>query len=133
MLLLLAGCTPDAGAAQKSGDGELRHDLAPLTERFPQLGEPESAEWVSGTLGDAPGPSLYWIDAVVVLSPEDYAALADGYELEETTEPDAEVGLPDGPLLRSDQLDAAYSLEEFQSEVFLDDASRSLVLITIFE
>lgn len=51
----------------------MRTDLAPLTKRFPGIGEPVSAHWQSGTLGDArtaPGPSTYWIDGVVELTPQ---------------------------------------------------------------
>ena len=50
-----------------------RSDLDPLTSRFPDLGDPVSATWQSGTLGDdrtAPGPSTYWIDAVITVDPE---------------------------------------------------------------
>ncbi|MCT1618853.1 hypothetical protein [Janibacter hoylei] len=50
-----------------------RSDVEPLTQRFPDLGDPVSATWQSGTLGDsrtAPGPSTYWIDAAVTVEPE---------------------------------------------------------------
>ena len=135
LLLVLTGCAGEPAPAEKAGSGEVRHDLEPLTERFEQLGEPEEATWLSGTMGDerAPGPSLYWIDAVVVLPTEAFEELAATYELEEAPAPDAEVELPDGPLLRSDDLDAEFSQGPFRSGVFLDEASRSVVLITIFE
>ena len=66
------------GAASKSGDGTLRTDLEPLTTRFAALGAPVSAQWSSGTMGDSrvPGPSTYWIDAVVVVSPDVASRLA---------------------------------------------------------
>lgn len=50
--------------------GQLRTDLEPLTKRFPALDTPEQVRWLSGTYGDgrAPGPSTYWIDAVITLS-----------------------------------------------------------------
>lgn len=53
--------------AQKSGDGVLGADIEPLTKRFAELGTPVKVHWKSGTLGSdaAPGPSSYWIDAVV--------------------------------------------------------------------
>ena len=135
LLLVLGGCAAEATPAEKTGSGEIRHDLDPLIERFSQLGEPESAEWRSGTIGSdrVPGPSLYWIDAVIELSADDYQQLATAYELEKAAVPDAEVGLPEGPLLRSDELDAAFSLDEYRSDVYLDEASRSLVLLTQFE
>ncbi|SMC48394.1 hypothetical protein [Janibacter indicus] len=77
-LLTLAGCgwgsepelpTEPTKAVDERGT---RTDLDPLTSRFPDLGEPVSATWQSGTLGDdrsAPGPSTYWIDAVVTVEP----------------------------------------------------------------
>jgi len=133
VVLLLAGCATVPAPAEKSGSGEVRHDLAPLTDRFPQLGEPESATWLSGTMGDAPGPSLYWIDAVIVLAPEEFDTLQEGSTLEQVPAPEAEVDLPAGPLLRSDELDAEFSQDEFQTEIYLDEASRSVVLITLFE
>lgn len=133
VVLLLAGCATVPAPAEKSGSGEVRHDLDPLTDRFPQLGEPESATWLSGTMGDAPGPSLYWIDAVIVLSPAEFDTLQEGSTLEQVPAPETEVDLPAGPLLRSDELDAEFSQDEFQTEIYLDEASRSVVLITLFE
>jgi len=58
-------------AAEKSGTGETRTDLEPLTKRFSALGDPVAATWISGTMGssDVPGPSTYWIDAVVEVTP----------------------------------------------------------------
>ncbi len=49
----------------------MRTDLEPLTKRFSALGGPVSATWMSGTMGDArvPGPSTYWLDAIVELAP----------------------------------------------------------------
>ena len=73
-LLMVAGCGSAGGQpAEKSVDGRgMRTDLDPLTKRFPRIGDPVSAQWQSGTLGDdrVPGPSTYWIDAVVELDPE---------------------------------------------------------------
>ena len=50
--------------------GGLRTDSDPLTKRYAVLGTPRGVTWVSGTVGDerVPGPSTYWIDAVVVLA-----------------------------------------------------------------
>ncbi|MDR2896394.1 MAG: hypothetical protein LBV30_07065 [Propionibacteriaceae bacterium] len=57
--------------AQKEGSGELRTDAQPLITRFPLIGQPESVAWYSGTMsGDAPGPSTYWIDAVITVTPD---------------------------------------------------------------
>jgi len=78
---MLAGCSPvtvptptlsetsTQAVAEKSGTGERRNDVEPLVRRFPLLGQPVAAVWYSGTMGsdDAPGPSTYWIDAVVTV------------------------------------------------------------------
>jgi hypothetical protein len=80
-LALLSGCSLVPSGSDDGGDGPvknvdergLRTDLDPLTKRFPAIGQPTSATWESGTLGDsraAPGPSTYWIDAVVALEPQ---------------------------------------------------------------
>lgn len=78
-LLALAGCAGGSGerspseATKRVDERGTRTDLDPLTARFPDLGDLVSATWQSGTLGDdrtAPGPSTYWIDAVVTVEPE---------------------------------------------------------------
>jgi hypothetical protein len=142
--LLLSGCaasTPEP--AERSGSGELRHDLEPLTDRFPTLADTADttdATWMSGTLGDdrVPGPSTYWIDAVVTLDEADYAALQAEVDAQPTTDaPDVDAGLedelPDGPFLRSDALDTLFSPDGYASTVFLDDATRTIVLSSRFE
>ncbi|MCL2490908.1 MAG: hypothetical protein FWF36_09375, partial [Propionibacteriaceae bacterium] len=54
---------------KKHTRGQRRTDLEPLTKRFPLLGSPVAAIWYSGQMGDdsIPGPTTYWIDAVVTL------------------------------------------------------------------
>ena len=76
-LVVLSGCGVGGGDAPGPSkvvdERGMRTDLAPLTKRFPGIGEPVSAHWQSGTLGDArsaPGPSTYWIDGVVELTPQ---------------------------------------------------------------
>jgi len=132
-VLLLAGCST-AGVAEKNGSDELRTDVAPLTDRFPEL-DPVSVEWKSGTLGSdsAPGPSTYWIDAVIELDDEDFAAYVDAHDLQPAAAPDDfEAPLPSGDLQRADTLDEQFSFGEFRSEVYLEAESRSLVLSTVF-
>ncbi len=55
--------------ANKQGDGIIRHDLEPIISRFPVFSNAVSSMWLSGTIRDdrVPGPSTYWIDAVIVL------------------------------------------------------------------
>jgi hypothetical protein len=154
---LLAGCasspSPDrttaasasvSDSATRSGTGEIRHELGPLTDRFPQLATALSATWMSGTMGDerVPGPSTYWIDAVVVLDEAGYAelrALAPGEAGSdaEAELPDLDAGLddalPPGPLVRSSALDDAFSQDGRSTQVFLDDATSSVVLTSRFQ
>lgn len=53
--------------AAKTGDGKIRNELDPIVKRFPMLKNAKSIQWTSGVMGDPamPGPSLYWIDAVI--------------------------------------------------------------------
>ncbi|WP_285028430.1 hypothetical protein [Plantibacter sp. ME-Dv--P-122b] len=154
---VLAGCasspSPDrttaatasaSDSATRSGTGEIRHQLGPLTDRFPQLATALSATWMSGTMGDerVPGPSTYWIDAVVVLDEAGYAelrALAPGEagSSEEAELPDLDAGLddalPPGPFARSSALDDAFSQDGRSTQVFLDDATSSVILTSRFQ
>ncbi|WP_139205418.1 hypothetical protein [Plantibacter sp. MMLR14_011] len=154
---LLAGCasspSPDrttaasasaSESATRSGTGEIRHELGPLTDRFPQLASALSATWMSGTMGDerVPGPSTYWIDAVVVLDEAGYAelrALAPdeagsdvGAELPDL-DPGLDDALPPGPFVRSSALDDAFSQDGRVTQVFLDDATSSVVFTSRFQ
>lgn len=148
---LLSGCTPTptpepvtssrAAAASREGTGEVRHDLAPLIKRFPQLQGAESATWLSGSLGEGrvPGPTTYWIDAVVVLDASSYAALRAKADASAETadlpdlDPGLDASLPAGPFARADTLDEDFSAAERSTVVFLDDSTRSVVLSTRFE
>lgn len=102
--------------APKNGTGELRHDLEPLTRRFGALGQPQGATWMSGTTGSAavPGPSTYWIDAVVQLAPAQAAALRQRHALQASATGPALVPgltghLPAGPWQVAASLDDALS------------------------
>jgi len=125
---------------QRSGTGELRTDLPPLTSRFGLLEAAESATWLSGRMGDdsVPGPSTYWIDAIVTLPEADYQALLADYKaVESTTPPTVESPLdeqlPDGQYLASPELDAAFSQDTFRSTVHLSADGRTLVLRSVFQ
>ena len=154
LLLTLAGCDridpapaavpgnreptmPLASIAQKNGTGELRSELEPLLKRFPQLGRPLGAKWMSGTMGDArvPGPSTYWIDAVVTLQPEHATWLRRQYAvLPAGVAPEVVAGLrplPQGPWERSAALDAALSQQGFQGKALL--SGDQLVLTALGE
>ncbi|MFC6094507.1 hypothetical protein [Saccharothrix lopnurensis] len=133
---VLGGGSVEGAAAPKSGTGELRTDLAPLVKRFPVLDSPDTARWMSGTFGrsDVPGPSTYWIDAVVTLSPDAVERLVSAYAPTEVGEvPDVVEGmrdrLPSGPFLTGDALDAAFDHERWYASAYLDPGSRELVLV----
>lgn len=151
LALVLAGALSACGApapaerepsssAVRSGSGELRHDLGPLTDRFSPLGSATTATWMSGTLGDdrVPGPSSYWIDAVVTLPAADFDALRSQTDAQRTDDtpsvsPDLEAALPSGPFLRSDALDEIFSEDGRSSVVFLDEETDSVVLTSRFQ
>jgi len=124
----------------KAGTGEVRHDLEPLASRIPALSGVADATWLSGTLGDAsaPGPSLYWIDAVVTL-PEGVAdGLRESLALTSATAEPAVVDalepqLPTGGLLEGAALDDAFSAGKWQSTAFLEADGDRLVLVMVGE
>jgi hypothetical protein len=127
---------PPASIAQKNGTGELRSDLPPLLKRFPLLGRPDGVQWMSGTMGDprVPGPSTYWIDAVVQLQPEHAAWLRRQYAVQPGGDrPDVVDGLrallPAGPWSRSAALDAALSQQGFGGKAYL--SGDRLVLVAM--
>jgi hypothetical protein len=124
----------------KAGTGEVRHDLQPLVSRIPALADVPEATWLSGTLGDpsAPGPSLYWIDAVVTL-PE---GVADGLRESLNLTPAAEApvvvdalepAVPSAGLLEGAALDDAFSADTWQSTAYLEADGDRLVLVIVGE
>ncbi len=126
---------PRPAEATKQGSGQERHDLAPLTRRFPRLGDPLGATWYSGTLGGdrAPGPSTYWIDAVVELEPATAAALQREHAPAAAQEPPDVVDelrpdLSASGLLASSSLSSAFSTPGFSARVWLDPSGHRLVL-----
>jgi hypothetical protein len=142
-----AGCSTDPAPATdrtrstvsdatKTGSGDVRTDLEPLTKRFDALGRPVSATWMSGTLGgEAPGPSTYWIDAVVEVTPETATTLRAASPAPTTETPDVEDGvrpaLPSGQLLRSTALDALFAQGSFRAKAYLAADSDTVVLVAL--
>ncbi len=61
--------------------GDTRTDIAPLVKYFPAIGNPESAQWVTWNNASerAPGPTIYWIEAVIRLTPADADRLRNTY------------------------------------------------------
>lgn len=118
----------------KQGTGEVRHDVAPLTSRFSALGTPESATWLSGELGgSAPGPTTYWIDAVVTVSPATAATLLATSPAPTTTTPEVvpalAPSLPAGPLSTGSALDGLFAAGEFRATAYLTADGKTVVLV----
>lgn len=134
--VVLVGCEGQAEPAAKSGTGELRTDLQPLVTRFPVVQAANGARWMSGTFGraDVPGPSTYWIDAVVTLPSAEVERVVSGYApTDEGRTPDVVEGmraeLPVGPFLTGDALDAAFVGEGWHASVYLAPKSGELVVV----
>lgn len=140
LLVATAACgagTSSDGAATRDDTAPVREDLAPLTKRFLALGEPVKARWKSGTMGDArvPGPSTYWIDAVVQVTPAVADQLAAGTSSAGAPQvvKDLVVELPAGPWVGSVELDRTLSTNGFGSVVRLAPASGTVVLRSLGE
>ena len=122
-------------SVDKSGDGTEQHELDPLATRIPALGDAVDSTWFSGTLGSAraPGPSLYWIDAVVTLPPGVADELRSTLALtpaEATPDVVEALGLvlPVGALLVGDGLDEAFSHQTWQTTAYLSATGDEVVL-----
>ena len=128
----LSGCSTPASE-------ELRTDADPITSRFAQLDGLESVVWLGGTEGDdrAPGPSLYWVDAIVTVDAAHLATITDGLDLQPVDAPDLHdplgAELPDGPFVGSPELDAAFSVDTYRSSVAIDVNDGVVVLVSQFE
>lgn len=125
---------PNAPAA-KTTSNPVRHELEPLTKRFPAIGSPVNASWVSGDMGDPriPGPSLYWIDSIVELNPSVADDLKARYRPMPTTDrldvwESLRADLPLGAFLASGQLDAAFTGTTIKSKAFLAEDAPVLVI-----
>jgi hypothetical protein len=130
-----AGCWYDdtTGTDMNSAvdTAEVRTDRDPIATRFPRLGAFTDVHWVGGTLGDdrVPGPSTYFIEAVVNLAPDDVARLSGEYELTPApAPPQAPQSLAPfleggGAWATSDELEAGFGPQDWASDVFvrLDD------------
>lgn len=150
LTFVVAACNPSAPSPQPTGSAattatstEVRHDLEPLTKRFPEIGNPVSATWMTGTLGTqsgnratAPGPSVYWIEAIIELEPttadtlrEKYAPTAAGKvpHLNRSLRPD----VPTGLFLTSAAMDQALSNNDWRSTAYLHQGSNTLVMRSV--
>jgi hypothetical protein len=141
VIALVTGCGPrDDDPAIPAPPTEVRHDVDPLTSRFPVLGTPVSASWVTWNSSDPndrsiPGPSTSWIDAVVHLDPNVTTNLVAQYvPIPEEKKPDVQQllrpELPPGPFLTSARLDLAFTTAALASSAFLDPMANVLVLVS---
>jgi hypothetical protein len=133
--LTTAGCsygdTTGTDVNSKIDAAEVRTDRDPIATRFPRLGAFTDVRWAGGTLGDdrVPGPSTYFIEAVVNLAPDDVARLSGEYELSPAAAlPQAPQSLApflegSGAWATSDELEAGFGSQDWASDVFvrLDD------------
>jgi hypothetical protein len=109
-VVLMTACAGPSGDAPPE---VLRHDLGPLVWRFPGLGSPAEAIWTSwnNSSGRSPGPTTYWIDAIVDLEPqraEELRATASNSGVPSVHDA-LRPHLPPGPFLAGPDLNAALS------------------------
>ncbi|OBB88895.1 hypothetical protein [Mycolicibacterium peregrinum] len=144
LTFVVSACNPtgDAPSGDATSD-QIRHDLEPLTKRFPAIGHPISATWMGGTLGvqpdgraTVPGPSDYWIEAIIELEPATADALRSKYvptataEAPELTEK-LQKDVPGGPFLTGPALDTALSNDDWRSTAYLHSGSNTLVMRSV--
>lgn len=149
LTLAVSACNPGSPQATDiapTGDTtlyQIRHDLEPLTKRFPAIGNPTAAAWISGTVGaqsdsrvTVPGPSVYWIEAIIKLEPTTadtlrlkYApkATGEGPSLNQSLQPD----VPAGTFLTSPAMDTALSNNDWRSTAYLHSGSNTLVMRSV--
>ena len=91
---------------------------------------------MSGTYGDSrnPGPSTYWIDAVITLDDKHIDDLGRAYSPVPTGQAPSVVDgmrayLPSGPFRTSDALDEAFKEGRWWARAYLDPQSHKLVLV----
>ncbi|WP_273736473.1 hypothetical protein [Mycolicibacterium septicum] len=149
LTFVASGCNSTTGSQRTTGEAttttpnEIRHDLEPLTKRFPVIGNPVSATWMSGTLGTqsdsratVPGPSVYWIEAIIELEPATTDTLRSKYALTATGETphlndNLRTEVPAGTFLTSPALDTALSNNDWRSTAYLHSSSNTLVMRSV--
>ncbi|MFI9400598.1 hypothetical protein [Nocardia sp. NPDC052316] len=98
-VLAVLGCTsPFSDSAPQERTSQVsdtvRADPEPLMKYFPLIGRPVSVSWIGwNNSSGVPGPSTYWVDAVVELEPATAAELRSRYA---PAEPVAAPTLKDG-------------------------------------
>lgn len=155
LVVALGGCSAESdmesrrqGASQSQGtptasttaharpSDAVRTDPAPIKRRFVALGDPLRVSWQAGIFGDqrVPGPSSYWIDAVVTLQPEIARKLRNSGALASTAPPtvtaDLRGALPHGSWLTGADLDRVVSgTSNYSCHAYLAKDTDVIVLI----
>lgn len=128
---------PSTPTATKHGDGVARHDLAPLTSRIPALSTATAATWSAGTFDDdrVPGPTSYWIDAVVTIDHTQADRLRRELALTPASRPtlaaSVDAAVPAGPLWGGEELNHRYTPDNWSGTVFLTAEGSTLVLLLV--
>lgn len=134
--LAAAACSTAPPPADTSAP--IRRDTEPLTTRFPAIGSPVAVTWVTwnSASGGVPGPTTYWIDAVVTLPSQTTSALVTDFRpaAEGKTPAVAEElrsSVSPGPFLTGTALNTALSTSGWATTAYLDPARNQLVLNAI--
>ncbi|PXX69389.1 hypothetical protein DFR70_1021078 [Nocardia tenerifensis] len=117
-VLAALGCTSPTGeSTPKERTGQVsdavRSDPETLIKYFPLIGHPASVSWIAwDNSAGAPGPTIYWVDAVVELEPDTAARLRSRYApTESVAAPVLKEGLrqavPSGAYVTGPEFDAA--------------------------
>ncbi|MET7773828.1 hypothetical protein [Nocardia sp. NPDC005366] len=118
-LIALSGCVPTFSDPESDGTptpdyGSIRYDPEPLIEYFPLIGQPKSVAWRTwnNASGRVPGPTIYWIEAVVGLTEETAATLRSRFASAEQVQAprvkgDLNSSVPGGSYLSGRELDTA--------------------------
>lgn len=130
-----AMATPER-TPERSTPGPLRTDPEPLTRRFPALGSPLGVHWQAGTVGTPGlGPTTYWIDAAVVLTPGTAAALRTRGELRAAPlpalAPRVRAALPVGGWQTGSALQQAFVAAGFGVRAWLADGTDVVLLSVV--
>jgi hypothetical protein len=135
----VVGCHQQPADHSPPPPTEVRHDLEPLTSRFPALGVPEAATWVmwnSSRPDDrgVPGPTTYWIHAVVELAPATADHLEQRYRPQPGSPPEVQDlltdALPSGPYLTGAALDGAFTTPALAATAYLNPDADVLVVLS---
>lgn len=105
-----------------------------MTSRFPAIGTPVAATWVTWNNADprVPGPTTYWIDAVITLQPQTARALADltnpAHVPPPEVAPEVRSAVSDGPFATGAALNDALSTPGWAATGYLDFARNQLLV-----